>query len=678
MRALPPWPPKRPKRERRSTAEVHRHLEPAAHADIRSAARPLHCAEPQHAPRGHRNRTVALDFTAPDLGPHVGAGQDDHRGSVKSQRRPHQRALQQSRRHGVAEKSVGELKRQRVHGARRRDAHIPVADPAGMILDRGLCPRLEHLEGRGLVGNVFEHARVDPTLAECLGVENVLQVVAVGFDAGESRRRERIAQAGNRFESIASARDDLGDHGIVVGSDVGSWLDPRLDPHAVCEGDLGEHARARLKTALGILGVDPRFDRCAARRYRQRVEIGQLAGRQPNHPLDEVDTGHLFGDSVLDLNARVDLEEIDIAAGVVEDELDRPRGSIFRRARQTGRRSQQGLAALRGEARGRGFFEDLLVTALHRAVALAQREHLAGSVAENLHFEMARNPHQLLEVEPRLLEVGASEAIGGVECLRELALVGAAPHPDASASRGTLEHHRVADACRCFERSIEIGKETRTRQERKIALLGQLTRHVLEAEIAHLRRRRADEGDSCRLASLCEIGILAEKAVPRMDGLGPGAPRCIEDLFDVEVALGCRRRPEQHRFIGPADVRRVRVRFGVDADRRDAHLAKRAQDAARNRSTVGNEHPMKHACRPRRLPVPNQDADRRRVVGVAGIVELRTVRDENQHVHLGAHLDIAAGPRNPVFEGEPAPGVTGTFMKKLMLLARSRLLMPWP
>ena len=185
------------------------------------------------------------------------------------------------------------------------------------------------------------------------------------------------------------------------------------------------------------------------RRDRQRVEIGQLARRQPNHPLDEIDAGHLFGDAVLDLNARVDLEEVDIAAGVVEHELDRARGSVARRgARQTGRRSKQRFASLRGEARRRRLLEDLLVTALHRAIALAQREDLAGSVAEDLHLRCARDRDELFEVEPRLLEVRASQAIGGVEGLCELAVVGAASHADAAAPGGALQHHRVADAFR--------------------------------------------------------------------------------------------------------------------------------------------------------------------------------------------------------------------------------------
>ena len=162
------------------------------------------------------------------------------------------------------------------------------------------------------------------------------------------------------------------------------------------------------------------------------------------------------------------------------------------------------------------------------------------------------------------MKLARARPIGGVEGLCELAVVGAASHPDAAASGGALEHHRVADTFGCFERFIEIGKKTRAGQERQIALLGERASHVLETEIAHLRRRRADEGDPRRLASFGEIGILAEKAVSGMDGLGAGAPRCIEDLFDVEVALGCGRRPEQHRFIGAADVRGVRVRLGVD------------------------------------------------------------------------------------------------------------------
>src|SRR5260221_10954584 len=43
-----------------------------------------------------------------------------------------------------------------------------------------------------------------------------------------------------------------------------------------------------------------------------------------------------------------------------------------------------------------------------------------------------------------------------------------------------------------------------------------------------------------------------------------------------------------------------------------------------------------------RWRVPDQHAYRGRTEAVAGVVDLRAVRDDAEHIHLGPHLDIVA------------------------------------
>src|SRR2546425_10904292 len=47
---------------------------------------------------------------------------------------------------------------------------------------------------------------------------------------------------------------------------------------------------------------------------------------------------------------------------------------------------------------------------------------------------------------------------------------------------------------------------------------------------------------------------------------------------------------------------------------------------------------------------PNQKFDGRRVVGIAGIVQLRAVRNEGDHIHMLDKLDVLAGRRKTVGE----------------------------
>src|SRR5476649_290301 len=52
--------------------------------------------------------------------------------------------------------------------------------------------------------------------------------------------------------------------------------------------------------------------------------------------------------------------------------------------------------------------------------------------------------------------------------------------------------------------------------------------------------------------------------------------------------------------------------------------------------------------------IPDQAANRRRVVCIARIVQLRTVGDQHDQVHLSLHLNVLAGRRDAVGEGQAA------------------------
>src|SRR5258706_11170794 len=54
------------------------------------------------------------------------------------------------------------------------------------------------------------------------------------------------------------------------------------------------------------------------------------------------------------------------------------------------------------------------------------------------------------------------------------------------------------------------------------------------------------------------------------------------------------------------------------------------------------------------LNIPDQNLNRRRVIRITGVVELRAIADERQHVDFGAHFDVLARFGNTIFEGQPA------------------------
>ena len=102
-------------------------------------------------------------------------------------------------------------------------------------------------------------------------------------------------------------------------------------------------------------------------------------------------------------------------------------------------------ANVRIEVRGRGDFDDLLMPALHGAIAFVEMDEIAMLVAEELHFEMAGPDDELFEKDRRVAERGAGFAAGLFDGLIELlGLVGDA-HAAAAAAHGRLDDHRIAE-----------------------------------------------------------------------------------------------------------------------------------------------------------------------------------------------------------------------------------------
>src|SRR5690606_5985954 len=101
------------------------------------------------------------------------------------------------------------------------------------------------------------------------------------------------------------------------------------------------------------------------------------------HPRDRL------GHGVLDLNARLDLDEIELAGVRILQELDGAGIEIVDRATDLERFVTERLALLVGEEGRWRALDDLLVASLHRAVALEQMHERAVRIAEELHLNVA-------------------------------------------------------------------------------------------------------------------------------------------------------------------------------------------------------------------------------------------------------------------------------------------------
>ena len=91
---------------------------------------------------------------------------------------------------------------------------------------------------------------------------------------------------------------------------------------------------------------------------------------------------------MLDLNARVHFEKIELTGVLVEDEFHRAGVLITDGAPQGNGRVADFPPESFIDAGSRGFLDDLLVTPLQGTIALAEMNHVAEAVAEELHFDM--------------------------------------------------------------------------------------------------------------------------------------------------------------------------------------------------------------------------------------------------------------------------------------------------
>ena len=140
----------------------------------------------------------------------------------------------------------------------------------------------------------------------------------------------------------------------------------------------------------------------------------RLARRDEDLLADEVDPGDELGDGVLDLDARVHLEE-PVVAFAVEQPLDRACAPVAHRASGVDRDLADALAEVRRHRRRGCLLDELLVPPLDGAVPLAEVEDGSVAVGEHLDLDVARVGDELLDVDRRIGEVGLALALRGDE-----------------------------------------------------------------------------------------------------------------------------------------------------------------------------------------------------------------------------------------------------------------------
>ena len=307
--------------------------------------------------------------------------------------------------------------------------------------------------------------------------------------------------------------------------------------------------------------------------------------------LHDVDAGHLFGDGVFDLNARVHLDEVEFLIVHIHQEFDSARAFILHMGADfPGHFADIGALGL-GQIGGGGAFDDLLVAPLHGAVALPQVPDIARLVAQDLHLDMAGAQDHLFQIALAIAKGGLGLAPALAHLQFQLVLRQDRAHAPTAAAPGGLEHQGIAYRLGLlFDGSHILAQHLGCRNDGHARLDRDASRAGLVAQGAHGFRTRADEGDAGLIAGFDEIGVFRQKPIAGVDRIGPGHFGHADDFRDRQISPHRRQAlTDQIGLVRLEAVQRKLVLFGIDRNGFLAHFIGRAHDANGNLATVGDK-----------------------------------------------------------------------------------------
>jgi len=92
-----------------------------------------------------------------------------------------------------------------------------------------------------------------------------------------------------------------------------------------------------------------------------------------------------------------------------------------------------------------------------------------------------------------------------------------------------------------------------------------------------------------------ELGILGQKAIAGMDGLGVRGESRFQNRIGAQIGQSGGRGPDADGLVGHLDMQGVLVRIGIDRDGGDAHSARSLDDSAGDFAAIGDQDFLEHA-----------------------------------------------------------------------------------
>ena len=204
---------------------------------------------------------------------------------------------------------------------------------------------------------------------------------------------------------------------------------------------------------------------------------------------------------------------------------------------------------------------------------------MALAVAEHLDFDVTRLCQIFLQIDRVVAESSLGLGSWRWRCASiSSASVSRDLHAAPAAARRRLHQHGIADLARrcCSASASSLTAPSEPGTQGMPSRVAVRLASILSPMMPDMLGLGADEGDAVLVENFGETGVLGQKAVARMHGVGAGDLAGREQGGHVEIGIARRRRPDADAFVGELDVHRLLVGGRIDRDGRDAQLLRRA------------------------------------------------------------------------------------------------------
>ena len=216
-------------------------------------------------------------------------------------------------------------------------------------------------------------------------------------------------------------------------------------------------------------------------------------------------------------------------------------------------------------------------------------------IGEHLHLDVLRRGQVAFEQHAVVPERGTRFAAGAGQRGLEPGGVRHEAHAFAATAGGCLDEQGEAHPRRFpLERGVLLIVALIAGHHRGARRLHQLLRLDLGAHCANRRRGWAHEHAPRRRASLGEGWVFGQEPVTGVYRVRAGGGHRLHDALDVEVASRGRGRADADGFVGLAHVGRRGIRIGIHGHGLHTHAPRRADDAAGDFASIGDEQRSDH------------------------------------------------------------------------------------